>query len=1096
MLGRLFNSASSTGTSPSGTRPSTSHANEGDDTHTRNLLYPDTSSVASSFHSGYSFSHNSLSQSSASSSGLSENIDLEASRDVRVIIAQDGSASELKAVLYDSKPQPIHSNPVAVHDEGPTSPSLGGPYGRSRRKAPQNPYALGTPEDELRIFTDCMFGSAPLSYKGPSTKVHMLPNIEERRPSSTNGSPMMSRRGSLRGGGFTPQSQYQSQAPPPVTERRKSVLITRLFSVVMPPSPTSMTFEGSRTIPSRPGDQTPTPASSVGSNNGFPFPKTPSLTSSASSSAMKIVKPPKTAMYAVGLIISLPCGPSSQCSSIPTRCCYHKLPNSGFDLDYAHRHEYCCPTPPIFDDDFQSLPPGSFKADTGLDDFYLASAGNDGRMDLVTKHWDVISRALSDLQRVSQARILEGLNTAGITSPQATQNGYKYRKRIELKKLALMRDDVVRLEVERLRWRVVSGIKVPRVVVGQGRWDLWQEEAKWANSRFGGRDMNFFFLTLLTAFLGHHTDWLDVLGPESYKRRHVQKARSQVTPEDSSIPVRTILLSSDRIAARRLIYLLSAFLPSKPHATLDAMPPPSRTSSINYLSQSPPTFTTSGSMSSSKVGSLRKKAKKKPSKLNMVENENDQSDAVDMTGWDIPQSSVNASGASSVAGSVLQLPIASQAMRKSGSAGTLTTAPSAVTVAANAPMSPQKVFTRPGSRDSSASVNLMSTLKRTGTANTSADSNDSRWGSFLSFWSNEKSCSSAGTSEPDEHHPTGMRTRPVQKMPGLEYDDLPVDVGVLCMDDDQSPHIHHQPEPPFSPILSDTPIRCSVDEATGTVNVDVPFGPSFASLGSPLASPPTSSWAGIPSFDPSYMSTSSFAPAMQSSPSEDDSTGNVAGWIEDERFHPDFLLQAVKPYAGVEDDIKRAMRMEPTPPPTGVTPWSENGGAHNGTGDKWITVSEVLVADAMRLQIKRLRLRRRANKPATSVSTVTRLAPLPEKQPRRSNQPGGDRSTNPFFGAGGFEDDEEEEVLEEEVVCDVDDTLATAIETIIGIIPSRTPCNDGESGCKSAVLGALEKVIREVLNGNGQERWGNNVLTEGIGRWVCGVEEPAATAQA
>jgi hypothetical protein len=113
-------------------------------------------------------------------------------------------------------------------------------------------------------------------------------------------------------------------------------------------------------------------------------------------------------------------------------------------------------------------------------------------MDLVTKHWDVITRALSDLQRVAQAQILENLVAARLASPHSLpQNGAKYlSNKTELRKLGLMHDEVVRAEVERLRWRVVSGIKLPHVVVGQGRWDVWQEEAKWANHRFGGRDMN------------------------------------------------------------------------------------------------------------------------------------------------------------------------------------------------------------------------------------------------------------------------------------------------------------------------------------------------------------------------------------------------------------------------------------------------------------------------------------------------------------------------------------------------------------------------------------------------------------------------------
>ena len=505
MLGRLFHAASSTGTSPSGTRPSTrpstSHSNESDEIHTKNLLYPDVSSPGSSVHSSYNSSNTPAAPPPA---GASDQIDLDLTRDVRVIFAQDGSGSEVKAVLYDSK---TSTSELGAHD-GQTSPNLvggggggGGPYGRNRRRNPQNgPFGA---EDELRIFTDCMFGSAPLAYKGPSTKVHILPTpniLDDRRSGGSAGSPMVSRRGSLRERSQHQQQQQPIPGHPAVSrEKRKSVLITRLFSVVMPSSPvqSSVVVDGARSIPQQQvaaaaasGENASTPGNSIGSNNSFPFPKMAASHAAAKAAASAMVKPPKTSMYAIGLIISLPANPNASCSSLGTqiRCCYHK-PFNAYDMDYSHRHEYCCPTPPSFDDEFPSLP-GSLKTDPGPGWDDLASVSNNGSMELVTRHWDVITRALSDLQRVAQVRILETLSSVGVSAPQATQNGFKYRKKIELRKMALMRDEVVRNEVERLRWRIVSGIKVPRVVVGQGKWDLWQDEAKWANGRFGGRDKN------------------------------------------------------------------------------------------------------------------------------------------------------------------------------------------------------------------------------------------------------------------------------------------------------------------------------------------------------------------------------------------------------------------------------------------------------------------------------------------------------------------------------------------------------------------------------------------------------------------------------
>ncbi|KAI5812971.1 hypothetical protein BZA77DRAFT_223457, partial [Pyronema omphalodes] len=901
MLGRLFNSATSTAaTSPNGTRPSTSHA-EGDEIHTRNLLYPDSSSsVSSSFHSSYSLGQQS--QSSVATSVSLGDIDLDPLRDVRVVIAQDATSLEQKLVLFDSKP-PLGTSPS--FEEGPTSPNLGGgTYGRSRRRNQQYPpHAPGT-DDELRIFTDCMFGVAPLSYKGPSTKVHTLPSIEDRRSSLTNTSPTTSRRGSL---GFelrpptnrqqeSVKQQPQPHTSQPAKEKRQSVMITRLFSVVIPPCPTPAVIDGGRNInipqPAGSGEHTATPTSSVGSTSGFPFPKfgggqtAPSITP-------KHIRPSKVSMYAIGLIISLPPSASPSTVTFPTRCCYHK-PFLTYDSEFPHRHEFCCPTPPSYDEEYSTIASGSIKGDCAAEDLHTTAAVNDWRMDLVATHWDVILRALSDLQQVAQARILENLTSARLVSPQpmvSTQmNGRKYlNDRCELRKMGLMRDDIVRSEVERLRWRVVSGIRTPRVVVGQGRWDRWREEAKWANHRFGGRDTHFFFLTLLTAFLGHHTEWLDALGPEPYKRRHKQQLKARSNPEESAIRYRTVLLSNDRIAARRLIYLLSTFLPAKAQQTLDALHPSSRTSSINYLSQSPPNFSAAGTRSApgSQYGSLRRKARKKPSKLNVaVSSETEADDTEDLSDWPIAESSSNPTSNN---GSALQLPLA-PGMRKSESTGTLTTLPSSATCVASA-----GARNRPNSSGSAASINLLSTLKRNNTS-------DSTWSSILTFWSAPKSTiSTAASSE-------------VADLGDFDEPILP---------------------PPFSPILSagDYPRmeQLSIDDVDGALNVPL-------DLTSPLSSPPQ--WT---------------MPNIHAHLDPDPLTTHVAGW-NDEHFHPDFLVQSVKPYPEVERDIKRAMRMEPTP----------NNRYDSTSEDRWVIVSECLVADARSHKIKRITLRRRAIVPAVT----------------------------------------------------------------------------------------------------------------------------------
>lgn len=131
-----------------------------------------------------------------------------------------------------------------------------------------------------------------------------------------------------------------------------------------------------------------------------------------------------------------------------------------------------------------------YRADQVLVESNPDSGIAEDQMEYITKNWDIITRALADLQSVAQTKIVEGLQAAGISSPTSSQPSYKYRNRVELRPGALMYDETLRLEVERFRWRVVSGIKIPRVVTGQGRWGVWREEARSLNKRLGGKDQN------------------------------------------------------------------------------------------------------------------------------------------------------------------------------------------------------------------------------------------------------------------------------------------------------------------------------------------------------------------------------------------------------------------------------------------------------------------------------------------------------------------------------------------------------------------------------------------------------------------------------
>jgi len=530
-----------------------------------------------------------------------------------------------------------------------------------------------------------------------------------------------------------------------------------------------------------------------------------------------------------------------------------------------------------------------------------------------------------------------------------------------------------------------------------------------------------------------------------------------------------------------------------------------------------------GSGLGSKKSSLRNKAKRKPSKLSMVTGDEEEV----VVGWDIP---VVTGGESSSAPSVLQLPLANPA-RKAGSAGTLTTTPSSATVmAANAPGSPQKNDVRPSSSNSAASVNLMTTLKRTGTANT-MDSN-SGWGSFLSFWSHSKTGSTA-PSESSLQHDDCFNV--IGRGGTINNDEgEPVDVGELYLEDDDLQHHPHKQHsaPPSLPAhhnfhhlqFSESHVRLSVDENDGVVDVDIPM-PSldFPATGytSPVSSPSSSGWAmSMPSLE--SMGNGFLGPGMSFSsgmvmPSWttdlEENTVNIAGWLDDEKFHPDFALQAVKPYPEVEEEIKRAMRAEATPrQPMSATPASESGGtSQESPNDRWVEVCSVLIADTKGRTIKRLRLRRRSKKPAASAGTTSPLPSALGAYRHLHIQQPSLAASSPYFGPAAMAavaqpEEEEEEVIDEEQVCDVDDVLATAVEKVIGmsVTPLPRPQTGGATttttrdggdelqkpnvqGCRCMVLGALENVVRAVA----QEPRNvvENFLTEGVAKWLSDIQE-------
>jgi len=239
---------------------------------------------------------------------------------------------------------------------------------------------------------------------------------------------------------------------------------------------------------------------------------------------------------------------------------------------------------------------------------------------------------------------------------------------------------------------------------------------------------------------------------------------------------------------------------------------------------------------------------------------------------------------------------------------------------------------------------------------------------------------------------------------------------------------------------------------------------------------------------------------------------NGAWRLDDEKFHPDFALQAVKPYPKVEEEIRGAMGAGAAPrQPMSATPASESSStSQERPNDRWVEVCSVLVADTKERTIKRLRLRRRSKKPTASAGATPPLPSALGAYRHLHIQQPSLAASSPYFGPAAMAavaqlEEEEEEVIDEELVCDVDDVLATAVEKVIGIsgTPFPRPQTGGAAtttrdggdelpklnvqGCKCMVLGALENVVRAVAQEPGSVV--ENFLTEGVAKWLSDIQE-------
>ncbi|KAK4692085.1 hypothetical protein P7C71_g5051, partial [Lecanoromycetidae sp. Uapishka_2] len=410
---------------------------------------------------------------------------------------------------------------------------------------------------------------------------------------------------------------------------------------------------------------------------------------------------------------------------------------------------------------------------------------------------------------------------------------------------------------------------------------------------------------------------------------------------------------------------------------------------------------------------------------------------------------------------------------------------------------------RPGSSGSLIPLTLKRTLSRSDSneQNASSDSQSpSRTGSWISsFWSNPRGSSTedndllasseeglgiSGISKDSRSQRSGTTLSQMVKeveLNGKAQQSMngELDTGSVAYLQ-RSNSTFTSASPPKNttvrPVLETFPLKLSIDEDDGIVDVDLPprsYPSSFESaMSSPIAQRSAASSLNYPS---SLYSRTSHRPSNHTN---SETTVDIAGWLR--TYHQDFALQAVRPYDSLKEDIKQSMRTEPTPTST----------ANLTSNDGWTDVCTTLVANTSKFTVTRLTLRRRN---ATSTH----------------------HQVHALFGDIPLNLAEQEQFVETQLM-DIDPTLIDAVEKLLAQsgqssrvasrAPSRapsptrsvraargdtTPKNDTpeleipRSECQNMVLGALQQVVKSVSEELAKEHRGGNLpadnaLREGV----------------
>lgn len=1053
-------------------------------------------------------------------------LELNETKNVRVIIAQDAFGSmDRPNVLFDTHHQPASQK--GGPNTKPEQPIPRNVQHRNRSSTISGPSAHWSrptrdPEnnDKLHRLLDCMFGVASATKSESSTKLHVLFSGSDQPASPSVPSPSLNR-GPPRAPLIRSRTSIQvapalksptlSRDDASVTE--DVILVTRMFTVLLP--------ESKEQVPRSEEVEMQGQASADSSghrSDSFGTGKKPKLVEK------------KIPRYAIGLLLTMP---PEDLRSNPSR------PSSRTSF-----------TSSSFPNSFGSDIASSWTILDTIADSLGSSAQSqkraDRRIQHVTNIWDVILRSLTWLEHIARSELLALLQQVNreimasmVKTPKGPQEQRTNQRNVYIRTpLALHQARILHRSFRLVLQRISSALRIPRVVTGTGFLDgHWLDEARYLVQICASKPQNF-FLNLLTAFLGNHTEWLEKLGASktstSSRRRHPNSTQNGI------IASRTVIVADRRTIGRRLIFLLASFLPTATGASAlvqnltplrSPLPTPALPSSSSLKS----------SFRASDVGQERQlplrihNVPTGAADVNHLSTSASSGKSVDSLGpaqLSRPQPQRNDSDAASIR-TVSMFPISNSSlhMRKASAANAATT-PQGINPVAHFAANRDGYFPEDAiadCSDSAASADLARILRRDSSSMAPTGMPSPKWPALLSgIWSRRPDTANISTGSPisarlsselTRRDSTASSSRQGQpssnKLESMVSERVGVDVPRSREAPPRSYQVQQSGNDPEAESVARSvePPRLRVDEEDGVIDVDVGIAGFMSWEGDtgPISPPkdhhPSMSVQSLDGL--SSMRSSLSHNGGRGGPSSGDSL-NVAGFLK--RYHEDFALQAVRPYEELQEEVKQSMLRE-------SSSWDDGTDLPHSAKDTdeedWAEVCSTLIADLRKNSVEHLILRRKRTKRPTSGAgqPTSQIQVTQDAQHRFVVEPVLEPDATLTEAIESILDTCSPGILgmssSHKRTTSSSTAASNAVSTppsslLVGSTESRTRPQNSRANCRQVLTEALEEVVKSVKDDLYEQEGGRaigrvsrhkkeemseeNVLREGVRRWLLNEE--------